>query len=321
MYRGISKKSNPGYTTSPSIPTKYQKVLPTPQEKKKGFSSQEKRFSSLVRLNENPGPGSYACMFSAEVNSPSFSKKGTAGFVAHEVTRKPHGDSPGPDKYNMQSSFINKYDFNTGVSRVFRMPVALHLDGPKDKTPAPNQYDVVCKDSARISTVVGTSSFLSKTTRRVFGPPKTGPPPGHYELSDRSIQKGSKALLSPFKSKTRRIAALVDNHVPGPAAYSPHQMPVPVKRTLLPRGYYPPISRPVAIVPKDPPLPGPGQYDVGSYAQPSKHPKPTAAFASRTDRTPRKSSGDIIPGPDFYHPQDLSKQSFFYCNSKVWIPA
>lgn len=54
----------------------------------------------------------------------------------------PQRSIPGPNAYNIQSSFINKQDFNVGVSRVFRLPVAVQLDGPKYKTPAPNQYDV-----------------------------------------------------------------------------------------------------------------------------------------------------------------------------------
>ncbi|CAB1426021.1 unnamed protein product, partial [Pleuronectes platessa] len=51
---------------------KYQRVATTNQEKK-GFSSQAKRFSSQLRPNENPGPGSYGCVSTAEVKSPSFS--------------------------------------------------------------------------------------------------------------------------------------------------------------------------------------------------------------------------------------------------------
>lgn len=54
----------------------------------------------------------------------------------------PQRGIPGPNAYNIQSPFISKHDFNVGVSRVFRLPVAVQLDGPKHKTPAPNQYDV-----------------------------------------------------------------------------------------------------------------------------------------------------------------------------------
>lgn len=154
---------------------------------------------------------------------------------------------------------------------------------------------------------------------------------GHYEVNNSHIQHGSKAVLSPFKSKTRRIPAPVDHHVPGPGAYSPHQTPAPVKRTILPwvniicmilgsgflfpscfhlifnkacsvncvlrRGYYPAISAPPLIVPKDPPLPGPGQYDIGNNNSLSKRPVPTAAFASRTERIHQNTQAGAGPGP------------------------
>nr|XP_020453361.1 O(6)-methylguanine-induced apoptosis 2 isoform X2 [Monopterus albus] len=292
-------------------------------EEKKGFSSQTKRFPSYVCLNENPGPGSYGCISSAEVKSPSFSKKGTTGFVPSKAARGysyPQRGIPGPNAYSIQSSFIDRYDFNVGVSRVFRLPVAVQHNGPKNTTPAPNQYDISCGNRERLSAVAGTSAFLSKTGRDSFYPNKNVPSPCYYEVNDCFIQHGSKSVSSPFKSKTQRIPVPMNNHVPGPGAYTPHRTPTPVKRTILPRGYYLAISAPPLIVPKDPPLPGPGQYDVVNYNSPSKHPMPTAAFASRTERIPLNPRTDTNPGPGFYDPQILSKQSFFYSDSKVWIP-
>lgn len=44
----------------------------------------------FVCQNGSPGPGSYDCFSSYEVNSPSFSKKGTTGFVPPKV-RTPIG--------------------------------------------------------------------------------------------------------------------------------------------------------------------------------------------------------------------------------------
>ncbi|KAF7667257.1 hypothetical protein LDENG_00070010 [Lucifuga dentata] len=203
---------------------------------------------------------------------------------------------PAPNTYNLQGSFINKFDFNTGVSRVFRLPVAVQLDGPKHTTPAPNQYDVCFGGSERNSSVAG-----------------------HYEVKDNLIQRGPMVALSPFRSKTCRIPAPMDNCFPGPGAYSPHQAPAPVKRTILPRGHYLALSTPALIVPKDPPLPGPGQYDIIKCYSPSKHPM-SAAFASRTERIPKDSQGNLSPGPGFYEPQVLSKQSFFYSDTKIWVP-
>ncbi|XP_051246484.1 O(6)-methylguanine-induced apoptosis 2 isoform X1 [Dicentrarchus labrax] len=323
LYRGSNKTDKIlGCTVPSSIPTKYQTVVITNQEKK-GFSSQAKRFPSQVHQNQNPGPGSYDCSSSAEVKHPSFSQKGTTGFVASKAARvsdNPLRGVPGPNAYNLPSSLIDRYDFNVGASRVFRLPVAVQPDGPKHNTPAPNQYDVSCGSRERFSPVVGTSTFLSKTGRDTFYRHRNAPSPCHYEVNDNTIQHGSKAVLSPFKSKTQRIPDPVDNRVPGPGAYNPHQTPAPVKRTILPRGHYLAISAPPLIVPKDPPLPGPGQYDIGNYNGPSKRPMPTSAFASRTERVPPKSRADMRPGPGFYNPLILPKQSFFYNDSRVWIP-
>lgn len=63
------------------------------------------------------------------------------------------------------------------------------------------------------------------------------------------------------------------------------------------RRYFPAISAPPVIIPKDPPLPGPGQYDVGDYKGPSRKALPTAAFASKTERLPLNSKADSGPGP------------------------
>ncbi|XP_028255942.1 O(6)-methylguanine-induced apoptosis 2 [Parambassis ranga] len=317
VYRGFNKTDNiPSYTVSCSIPTKYQRKM-TSNEEKKGFSSQTKRFSKQV-LNENPGPGVYGSIFSSEVNSPSFSKKGTTGFVAPQLTRRPQRATPGPNAYSLQGPFTNQNDFNIGVSRVFRQPVGVQRDGPKHKTPAPNQYDVGRVNRETFSTAAGTSSFLSKQKRDSYFPVRNVPTPGHYEARNGLISHSSSAILSPFKSKTQRIPPLMDNHVPGPGAYSPHQAPVPpVKKISALKGYYL-ISAPPVIVPKDPPLPGPGQYDIGKHDQ-SKHPGPSAVFASRTKRILQNGAG-TTPGPGSYNLRALPKHSFFHNDSRVWFP-
>ncbi|KAM4631477.1 O(6)-methylguanine-induced apoptosis 2 [Polymixia lowei] len=258
----------PGFTSS--IPTTFQTVV-IRNEEKKGFSSQTKRFLSQGSLNENPGPGAYSSVASAEVNSPSFSKKGTSGFAskAARVPRNPQRGIPGPNAYNLQSSLLNKYNFGRGVSRAFRSPVTVPFDGPKYNTPAPNQYD-----------------------------------------------KCPKISISPFKSKTERFPAPVDNGVPGPGTYNPHLTPEPVKKSVLPRRHYLPISAP----PKDPPLPGPGQYDIVDYEGPPKQLMSTAAFVSGSRLTLQDLRGQVGPGPGSYDPRMLSKQSFLCKNPKIWIP-
>ncbi|CAI5691219.1 O(6)-methylguanine-induced apoptosis 2 isoform X1 [Oreochromis niloticus] len=297
----------------------------TTHQEKKGFSTQANRFASQISLSESPGPGTYDCFTSTEVNSPSFSKRGTTGFFPSKVDRRPQRPTPGPNAYNLQSSFINKYDFNTGASRVFRLPIAVQMDGPKHITPAPNQYDVSCVRRVSISSVVGTAPFLSRTTRDSFCPNKNVPSPGHYEVNSSLIQHGSKAVSSPFRSKTHRILPPADHRVPGPGAYNPHQAPTPVKKTILPRRYFLAIAAPPQTVPKDPPLPGPGHYDIGQYDRPSKQSIPTAAFASRTQRIPQKPMADKIPGPDgfgrwFPLPEPGSTRGFFLLKGSFSSP-
>ncbi|XP_029919268.1 O(6)-methylguanine-induced apoptosis 2 [Myripristis murdjan] len=322
VYRGLSEIYKiPCSSGSPSIPTKYQAVVIN-NEEKKGFSSQTKRFPLSLHLNETVGPGSYGGIGHAELSSPSFSKRGTTGLAskAARLPRSPRRCIPGPDAYNLQASILNKHSFGLGVSRVFRLPVAVQRDSPKNKTPAPNQYDVCFGGRDTKILQAGSSGFLSKTGRGNFCPNRNMPSPCHYKVSDTLIQKDPKAAISPFKSKTPRFPAPLDNCVPGPGAYNPYQAPVPMKRPVLPRRHYLAISAAPLPVPKDPPLPGPGHYDIVNYDGPSKQLMSSAAFVSKTSRIPQDQRDKGGPGPGFYEPQMPSKQSFFYCHSKVWIP-
>ncbi|CAJ1083156.1 O(6)-methylguanine-induced apoptosis 2 isoform X1 [Xyrichtys novacula] len=259
VYRGNETDETPTHSV-PSIPSKHQRVVIVNQERKKGFLTQAKRFPSQDSLRENPGPASYDCVFNAEIQSPSFSKKGTTGFVVSKVSYR---------------------------------------------------------SRERSSSVVGTSTFLSKTRRGICTANKDAPSPCQYDVS---IQTCSKVISSPFRSKTQRIPAPVEKCTPGPGAYSPHQAPTPVKKTFIPRGQYSTKAGPALIVPKDPPIPGPGHYDINDYRGLSKHPMPSAAFASKTERTFQNLKATVNPGPGFYDPQILSKQSFIYSDPKVWIP-
>ncbi|XP_060915769.1 O(6)-methylguanine-induced apoptosis 2 [Labrus mixtus] len=309
-------------TVSSSVPAKHQRVVIINPEKK-GFSSQAKRFHPQATLTENPGPCSYDCVSSAVLSSPSFSIKGTTGFVVSKAARPssfPVKGSPGPSAYNLQDSFVKKKDFNTGVSRVFRLPVAVKVEGPKHLTPAPNQYDVSCCSRERFSSAVGTSAFLSKTRRTTFDPNNNAPSPCQYDVNTSVIQLSPKAVSSPFRSKTQRIPAPAAKCGPGPGAYSPHKTPAPVKRTFLPRGHCLAIAAPPLIVPKDPHPPGPGHYDINDCKFLSKFPKLTAAFASGTERKLQNLKVNTTPGPGFYDPQFCSKQSFIFSDSKVWLP-
>ncbi|KAJ0055330.1 hypothetical protein NL108_015976 [Boleophthalmus pectinirostris] len=304
-----------------SIPSKYKTMTVINNSEKKGFCSQTKRFPSQHRPTENPGPGSYNYNFSnIDVNCPSFSTKGTTGFVVPSmgprVLSHPLRHVPGPNAYNLQSSLINKCDFNTGVSRVFRAPVAVQPNTPKNSNPAPNQYDVQNGVSQRFGPP-GSSAFISKTKRDPYRINKDLPSPCHYYIED-DFQRVSKAVLSPFRSKTQRLSGPKDNLVPGPGAYSPHQSPAPTRRSHLHRRSVVLLSAAPLAVPKPAPTPGPGHYDV-SMNLCSKLSVPSAAFASKTQRSTHIRGVDA-PGPGFYDPHLSTKQSFFYNDSRIWLP-
>ncbi|KAL7858640.1 hypothetical protein AOLI_G00187420 [Acnodon oligacanthus] len=307
---------------SSSIPTKYQ-TLVIKNTDRKGFTSQSKRFTG--RANENPGPGSYLSHTSADTCSPSFSKKGTGGFPskAVRVIHKPQRGIPGPNTYNLQSSLLRQHDFNRGLSRTFHSPIAVKTgENLLHKTPAPNHYNVSFSGVEVNSVISAKSSFLSKSRRNaVFTPVLRGPSPCHYSVKDAVIQKTPKVPFSCFKSTSARIQPLVCSEVPGPGAYSPYQSPEPVKRTILPRRHYLGISAPALIPPKDPPLPGPGQYNIVNYDGPPKHLMASAAFVSGTSRWTQETRGQGVPGPGSYEPNAPTKHSFLYNHGQTWIPA
>ncbi|XP_019403077.1 PREDICTED: O(6)-methylguanine-induced apoptosis 2 [Crocodylus porosus] len=72
--------------------------------------------------------------------------------------------------------------------------------------------------------------------------------------------------------------------------------------------------------PKDPPLPGPGQYDVVDYKDPAKQYISSAVFVSNTGRWTGDQSREGLPGPGTYWPHVPEKQSFLCNADKKWVP-
>ncbi|XP_027030443.2 O(6)-methylguanine-induced apoptosis 2 isoform X2 [Tachysurus fulvidraco] len=318
-------RADPGcmkFPGSSSIPTKYQTVIISNVERK-GFSSQAKRFTPSI--NENPAPGSYLSHTSADSCSPSYSMKGTGSFAskAFRTSRKPQTHtSPAPNIYNLQSSLLRQHDFNRDVSRTFHLPIAVQTPNTHQKSPAPNQYNV-CYSGVEVNSVVSAqAAFLSKTKRSdVYPSAAKGPSPCHYNVKDAVIQKSPKIPLSCFKSTSSRIQTSVRSEGPGPGSYSPYNPPEPVTRTIIPRRHYLGLSAPPLIPPKDPPLPGPGQYDIVNYTKPPKHLMASAVFLSNTRRQPHHTRGHGVPGPGSYEPDVPTKRSFLYNHANMWIPA
>lgn len=315
----LHKGRNQSEGWASSIPTKYQSVI-IDNEEKKGFSSRSKRFQE--HTNENPGPGSYISHTSTETCSPSFSKRGTGSFASKSGRVPFRRGDPGPDAYNLQTSLLHHHDFNRGESRTFRLPIAVKRETLKIPNPAPNQYNVSYSVVERDSTVSAHCAFLSKTRRSAsFSDNSKGPSPCHYKVNEALVQQSPKVPFSCFKSTTARVQPPVRNDNPGPGTYSPYQTPEPVKRTILPRRYYLGLSAPPLIPVKDPPLPGPGHYDIIKYSGPVKQPVSSAAFLSAIHRGIQESTEQEIPGPGYYEPKVLSKMSFLYNPDKNWIPA
>ncbi|KAM8840858.1 O(6)-methylguanine-induced apoptosis 2 isoform 1-T2 [Spinachia spinachia] len=276
------KRKMLAHTVSSSMRTKYQSVVTANQERK-GFLSEDKRFSSQVCLTD-------------------------------QAFSNPWRGLPGANTYNLQSTFVNRNHFSIRVSSVFRLPVAAQLDDPKHTPPSLNQYNVGYGRSDSFSLVDGTSAFQLKAGHNSFFQIKNRPSPCHYEVSNHLIQKD---ILSPFKSKSQRTPPPIVNRLPGPGAYSPYQTPAPVKSSVLPEGFYLAIAAPAMLV--DPPSPGLGYY-IRDYNGLAKHPTSAAVFASRTERISQRLPAYMRPGPGFHDPQIWPKQSFCRNDSTVWLP-
>nr|XP_040043725.1 O(6)-methylguanine-induced apoptosis 2 [Gasterosteus aculeatus aculeatus] len=299
----------PAHTASSSMRTKYQRVVMANQQKK-GFLCEDRIFSSPVCQNEHPGPDSFGLISSTVVESPCFA---TEGNQTSQAFSNPRRGLPVPYAHNLPSTFVNKNHFSFRTSSVFRLPVAVRLDGPKHSPPAPDLYDVGYGRRDRWSSVDGASPFLSKAGHNSFFQIEDRPSPCHYEVSDHLIQNAYKAIVSPFKSKSQRIPPPIDSRLPGAGAYSPYQTPLPGKRAVLLEGFYLAIAAPAMVV--DPPSPGLGRYirDCNGLAE---RPMSTAVFASRTERISQRLLAYTRPGPGFYEP----KQSFCRNDSTVWLP-
>ncbi|KAL2080709.1 hypothetical protein ACEWY4_024502 [Coilia grayii] len=321
LHRGPNDCYKPLGCTS-SIPVKYQTVIIRTEEKK-GFNSKAKRFLFEESLNENPGPGTYLSHKPAEISSPSFSKRGTGGFAsqARRVSWNLQRGIPGPNAYNLQSSLLPKHTFLKGSTGNFRLPIAVQSDSATKRTPAPNQYNVSYSGIEKNSTISAQSVFLSKTARNMVNLSNLkGPSPCHYTVNDTITQKDVKVPYSCFKSNIARNPLTLKSEGPGPGSYNPYQIPEMVKRTALPRRHYLGLSAPPLKPPKDPPFPGPGQYDIVNFEGPPKHFMSTAAFVSGTSRWIQHTKGQDAPGPGFYDPEILTKRSFIYNHGRHWIP-
>ncbi|XP_009578126.1 PREDICTED: O(6)-methylguanine-induced apoptosis 2, partial [Fulmarus glacialis] len=262
---------------------------------KKGFNSQSKRFQ--YNQNENPGPGFYSVThLSAEINSTSLSKKGTGYFpsLVPRTACEKISNYPAANAYKILPCFQSKQDFSKGNSSMFQQPIARKIE--KIPTPAPNQYYTsmdFCKQSNNVS---GQTVFVFKTTRGLnlekFG---KWPSPCHYIINDSLIKVSPKGITSCFKSKISRLARM-ERFTPESATYQPHKPTKEAKKTPFRQKFCLTLSAPAIPPCKDPPLPGPGQYDLVDYKGCPKQDCSSAVFVSNTGRWTGSGSQEGFPG-------------------------
>uniref|UniRef100_A0A7M4FHE8 Sperm tail PG-rich repeat containing 1 n=1 Tax=Crocodylus porosus TaxID=8502 RepID=A0A7M4FHE8_CROPO len=249
-------------------------------------NSEKKGFNSQAKRfqfnkEESPGPGFYNVIHqSPEFNSTSLSKKGT-GYFPSGVRGRGRIIYPAANAYSIASCFQSKRDFGTGNSSMFQQPIARKLK--KMPTPAPNQYNASTDFCKQSNNVCAWAAFVSRTVRG---------------LSSAKAEKWP----SPCNITSLGITSLSTLFSPGRYKYGLN------------------FSAAAIPPPKDPPLPGPGQYDVVDYKDPAKQYISSAVFVSNTGRWTGDQSREGLPGPGTYWPHVPEKQSFLCNADKKWVP-
>ncbi|KAI6056508.1 O(6)-methylguanine-induced apoptosis 2 isoform X1 [Marmota monax] len=312
----IQKGFTAAYPTKPSIPFKSQ-IPVAPEQEKKGFNSQAKRF--YQKQDDIPGPGFYNVIHKSPVfNSVSLSKKGTCTFPSMSVRLGTIiSKYPAANAYTIPSDFISKKDFSNSCSSMFQLPSFMKV--LKSETPAPNHYNASISCCKLKNNVSARAGFLSKTGRDSFTTTVTGPPPGQYDVNESLVKQSPKSLMSCFKSKTDRGLKLTSTG-PGPGYYNPNDYTRVPKKTHIPKNSMLNFSAQPLPLPLKPSLPGPGQYEIVDYEGPPKHFISSASFVSNTSRWTAGPSQQGLPGPATYKPEFPGKQSFLYNEDHKWIP-
>ncbi|ESO94482.1 hypothetical protein LOTGIDRAFT_118149 [Lottia gigantea] len=305
-----------------SIPTKYQTIV-TDNSDKKGFTCKAKRFQSTT-LSENPGPCNYIGHDNFDKESNSFSKKGTGSFASKSKRqiRYEMSNGPGPGIYGLPDMLSSRQDFNrSGSTSTFQKPIA-QTQLNKKGNPAPNLYQVGNLLLRRKSNnICGDAAFKSKTRRDIIDvkESKRMPAPWQYNVKDDILYSNPKIPESSFKSRTTRNIMSSPSKNPGPGAYFPAGGQEYPERTIFPRKHYLCISAPAMPLPKTPPLPGPGSYELVDFEGYPKHYMSGSAFVSTTSRWTNITDAEQSPGPAQYKPAFPGKQTFIYNASGKWI--
>uniref|UniRef100_A0A8B9MG71 Uncharacterized protein n=1 Tax=Accipiter nisus TaxID=211598 RepID=A0A8B9MG71_9AVES len=87
---------------------------------------------------------------------------------------------------------------------------------------------------------------------------------GHYDINDSLIKVSPKGITSCFKSKTSCLTRMY-GFTPEPATKQPHKLTKEAKKTPFRQEFCLTLSAPAIPPCKDPPSPGPGQYNPVDY--------------------------------------------------------
>uniref|UniRef100_A0A8C4JTA8 Sperm tail PG-rich repeat containing 1 n=1 Tax=Dromaius novaehollandiae TaxID=8790 RepID=A0A8C4JTA8_DRONO len=286
-----------------SGPYKYHSNVVFNSEKK-GFNSQSKRFQ--YNRNETPGPGVYNVTHqSAESNSTSLSQKGTGYFpsLVARIACSKIANYPAANAYRIPSCFQSKQDFSMGNSSMFQQPIARKIE--KVPTPAPGQYHV-----RKVCHCCGLVRYLHPFPVCFVD---------RYKINDSSIKVSPKSVTSCFKSRASHLTKM-GRFITEPATYQPHKPTKEAKKTPFRQKFCLTLSAPAIPPSKDPPLPGPGQYDLVDCKGSPKRDCSSAAFVSNTGRWTGRGSQEGFPGPGAYSPRTLEKDSFIYSYDSKWVP-
>jgi len=307
-----------------SIPSKYSTQVIGNAERE-GFQSKAARFTD--RVDDTPGPGSYSAPKVFSGSSPSYGQRGTGSFASRTkrmpYVRGKHG--PTPSTYNVGTTINKRNDFSSQNSACFQKPVVVeqHNRTRRTRQPAPNQYNTRKYLEESRSAHACESSFKSKTVRYLEKtiPSGSNVSPAKYD----PVRPKTEYAVTCFRSKVDRLQKRNNiNDNPGPGAYDPeNEVKTYMENvyTALPRKHGLLISAAAMPMPKTPPLPGPGAYEIGNFKTPEKTFMSSAAFKSGTSRLTNPETNGV-PGPGHYQPKLQKKKTSYYFNlthNKKWL--
>ncbi|XP_051892690.1 O(6)-methylguanine-induced apoptosis 2 [Pristis pectinata] len=274
-----------------TIPTKYQTVMYEIAEKK-GFGSQARRFDDDLSQSENPGPGTYDYTHgSLETFSTSFSKRGMGGLASKvpRVERRKIIQSPGANAYNVPSTILTKMDYHLGNSSMFQPPIAMKVDGNKNRTPGPNEYNISNVFLGKANNVSAESAFLSKTRREAV-------PQGVLHGPSPCLMDGVAKLWKEIEQMTKNFDSFLTKSI-SLVKYFELLSEMISSNSFVKKKHYMCISAPPFPVRRNPTPPGPGYYDVVDFHDPPKRYMTSAVFVSNTSRWTGNVHDKDIPGP------------------------